>query len=210
MENNKFFELEREYGNVAAGTDSYSVYRQHFSEAISVMTKFIESDDCMRSVKEAVDAMVSTITRGGKIIAIGNGGSCSDAAHFVSELTGKYRGVRQPIAAIALSDAGAMSCIANDFGYSNVFVRQVQAIGKFEDTLLCLSTSGKSENVVKAAEHAKRYGLFVVSITGSNGDQLARYSDVVIRIPHCGTADRIQEVGLVLIHAIVDQLERRV
>lgn len=177
-------------------------------EATNVLGDFRQKGENLADIALATKAMVNTLKSGGKLISCGNGGSYSDAQHFASELSGKYRGVRPAIAALALTDGGAMSCIANDFGYQFVFKRQLEAIGRPGDTLLCLSTSGNSDSILVAAEHAKRVGINVVSITGNSGGKLRQYSDVLITIPHAGSADRIQELTIVIIHILVNLVEK--
>lgn len=169
----------------------------------SVLQKFQKSDEPMK-ILEAANIMIACLKAGGKIISCGNGGSFSDAQHFVSELTGRYREDRDPIAAIALSDGGAITCIGNDFGYEDIFARQVRGLGKEGDVLLCLSTSGKSLNVINAAFSAVGRGVKVVYIAGGDVDLLG----TVIRIPHHGTADRIQEVTIIVIHILVNLIEK--
>lgn len=186
------------------------IIMQELCESREVLSYFITNEDNLIDIQKAAKAMIESIKFGNKIISCGNGGSFSDAQHFASELSGKYRGVRPAIAAIALSDGGAMTCIANDFGYQFVFKRQLEAIARPGDTLLCLSTSGNSENILVAAEHARRVGIKVVSISGNSGGKLNEFSDVMIKVPHSGTADRIQEVGLVVIHILVNLIEKSV
>jgi D-sedoheptulose 7-phosphate isomerase len=177
-------------------------------EATNVLAEFRQKGENLADIALACKAMLESLKAGGKLISIGNGGSYSDAQHFASELSGKYRGVRPAIAAMALSDGGAMSCIANDFGYNHVFKRQLEAIGKPGDTLLCLSTSGTSENILVAAEYAKRVGINVIGISGNSGGKLKQYCDVMIEIPHSGSADRVQELSIVIIHILVNLIEK--
>lgn len=177
-------------------------------ESIQSLHRNTFTVDNVNNIISIADIMTTAIRHGNKILACGNGGSFSDAQHFASELVGKYRGVRPALPAIALSDGGAMSCIANDFGYTYVFKRQVEALGKPGDVLLCLSTSGNSKNVLTAAEHAKRTGLKVVAISGQSGGQLKEWCDVMVNIPHVESADRIQEVGLFIIHVLVNLIEK--
>lgn len=168
---------------------------------------FLKSDPFYK-IKDVAELMITAIQNQHKILSCGNGGSYSDAQHFASELSGKYRGVRPAIAAIALSDGGAMSCIANDFGYAHVFERQVEAIGKSGDVLLCLSTSGNSENVILAAKRAKEIGITTVGICGNSGGELKKHLDIMIEVPHSGTADRIQELSIIVIHILVGLIEK--
>jgi D-sedoheptulose 7-phosphate isomerase len=178
--------------------------------AWKTLERFAENDDQVINIQESVNLMVASLKSGGKLMSIGNGGSFSDAQHFASELSGKYRGVRPAIAAMALTDGGAITCIGNDFGYNQIFKRQIEAIGRAGDTLLCLSTSGNSENILVAAEHAKRIGINVVSICGNGGGKLKDYSDILIEVPHAGSADRVQEVTIIVIHILVNLIEKQV
>lgn len=183
---------------------------QELEEAGLVFQKFITDDAAVKQVATAASEMISCLSNGGKLMSIGNGGSFSDAQHFASELSGKYRKERPAIAAMALSDGGAITCIGNDFGFNQIFKRQVEAVGRAGDVLLCLSTSGNSENILVAAERARSMGIHVVGITGKSGGKLREYLDTWIEIPHTGSADRIQECGLIVLHILVNLIERGV
>lgn len=180
---------------------------KQLQESQQVFQKFIDNDQ-VDSIHNAAQIMAKSIKSGGKLLSCGNGGSFSDAQHFASELSGKYRGERPAIAAIALVDGGAITCIANDFGYNQIFKRQLEAFGRENDVLLCLTTSGNSENVVVAAEYAKRVGMKVIGICGNSGGKIKEHLDVMIEIPHTGTADRIQEITIVVIHILVMLIEK--
>lgn len=188
---------------------SSEIIHREFQESIALLTKFIGNDDAICNLQDAATWMVDALQLGGKIISIGNGGSFSDAQHFASELSGKYRGVRPAIAAMALSDGGAMSCIANDFGYNQVFKRQIEAVGRPGDVLLCLTTSGNSENIIVAAERAKQLQITTIGICGNAGGKLKEYLDLMIEIPHAGDAGKIQELTIVIIHILVNLIERQ-
>lgn len=131
-----------------------------------------------------------------------------DAMHFAEELTGRYRDDRPSLPAIAISDPSHLSCVGNDYGYAHVFSRFVEGMGRQGDVLLGISTSGNSENVVKAAEAARAKGMKVVALTGNTGGKLAALADVEIRVPHTGYADRIQEVHIKVIHSLIDHIEQ--
>lgn len=180
----------------------------HFSEAASVLENFRADGRNLDAVRRAGDLMVAALKAGGKLISCGNGGSMCDAMHFAEELTGKFRDDRPPIAAISISDPSHLSCVGNDHGFEQVFARFVQAIGKPGDVLLAISTSGNSPNVLRAAEVAKRQGVQVVGLTGKDGGKLAPLCDVEVRVPHGGYADRVQEVHIKVIHALIDHIER--
>jgi D-sedoheptulose 7-phosphate isomerase len=182
--------------------------KQHFEEAQSVLRAFLSDDQNISAIENAGQLMVASLTKGGKILSCGNGGSMCDAMHFAEELSGKYRESRPPFAAISLSDAGHMSCVANDFGYNHVLSRMVQAIGQPGDVLLAISTSGNSENILLAAKEAHAKNIKVVALTGKDGGQLAALADVEIRAPKSGWADRAQEIHIKVIHALIDYIER--
>lgn len=131
-----------------------------------------------------------------------------DAMHFAEELTGRYRDDRPGMAAVACADPSHITCVANDFGFDQIFSRYVQSIGKPGDVLLAISTSGNSPNVVAAAEMARSMGIAVVGLTGKNGGTLAALCDIEIRVPWAGYADRIQEIHIKVIHALIDGIER--
>ncbi len=172
------------------------------------MMKILEDEPLLKSIEDAAKLMTYTFDSDvGKVIAFGNGGSFSDAQHFASELSGKYRESRRPFPAMALTDGGSMSCIANDFGYNQVFKRQLEAIADHRDIVLALSTSGNSENVLNAVEYAKRIGVTVIGITGQHG-KLKDFCDICIEIPHHGFADRTQEATILIIHILVMLIEK--
>ena len=179
-------------------------------EASEVLEKFLSDDSNLEKIKNAADLITACITNGGKVISCGNGGSHCDAMHFAEELTGKYRDSRKPLPAIAISDPGYISCVANDFGYEQVFSRFIEGLGNPGDCLLAISTSGNSENILKAAETAREKNMKVIALTGNSGGKLASKADVEIRVPHQGYADRIQEIHIKIIHIIINLIERNI
>ncbi len=175
---------------------------------IDVILKIREDEKILNHIEAVSKTMYEQMCLGNKIISFGNGGSYSDAQHFATELSGRYQDNRSALAAIALSDGGAMSCIANDFGYRQVFKRQLEAIGKPGDVILALSTSGNSENVLTASEYAKRSGMIVFGITGQQG-KLKDLCDLCIDIPHTGYADKTQEATIMILHILVLLIEKQ-
>lgn len=186
------------------------IIRAELSEAQHVLNQFINDPENLRRIEAAAQVMADAIQGRGKILSCGNGGSMCDAMHFAEELTGRYRNNRPALPAIAISDASHMSCVANDYGYDQVFSRYVEALGQPGDVLLGISTSGNSPNVLKAAEAARSRGMKVVTLTGKDGGQLAALSDVEIRVPHFGYADRIQEIHIKVIHILMLLIEQHV
>ncbi|TVT37986.1 D-sedoheptulose 7-phosphate isomerase [Hymenobacter setariae] len=185
-----------------------SLVRAELSEARTVLDQFLTNEANLACITQAAKLMVNSLRNGGKILTCGNGGSLCDAQHFAEELSGRYRQDRPALAAIALTEASHMTCVANDYGFEFVFSRFVQALGRPGDVLLAISTSGNSPNVLNAVEAAKAAGMQVVSLTGKNGGKLADLSDVEIRVPHFGFADRIQEVHIKAIHIMILLIEK--
>ncbi len=147
--------------------------------------------------------------RGNKLLACGNGGSAADAEHLVAELVGRYRDERRALPAVTLAAGSAtLTALANDYGYTRVFARQVEALAQSGDLLFAISTSGKSPNVLEAARSARARGCRVVGFTGAAGGPLAAEADLVIAAPSTVTA-RIQEVHGICIHAICESLDAR-
>ena len=184
-----------------------SIFFKDFEQAQAVLLDFISDLKNFELLEKAGMLMVDSLQSGGKIISCGNGGSMSDAMHFAEELTGRFRENRPGIAAIAISDPSYISCVANDFGYEEVFARFVQSMGNNHDVLLAISTSGNSKNVLKAVSVARDKGLKVISLTGKNGGELKNCSDVCVNVDHGGYSDRIQEIHIKIIHSLIRFVE---
>ena len=165
---------------------------EELKEAAKVLDQFLSNDQNLSQIDAAAQLMSDAINNGGKIFSCGNGGSHCDAMHFAEELTGRYRENRKALPAIAISDPSHISCVSNDFGFDFIFSRYIEGLGNEGDVLLCISTSGNSKNVLRAAEMARQKKMKVVALTGKNGGELADLVDVEIRVPHMGYADRIQ------------------
>jgi len=178
------------------------------TEARTVLDQFLADERNLTCIAEAAELIVASLKNGGKVLTCGNGGSLCDAQHFAEELSGRYRHDRPALAAIALTEASHMTCVANDYGFEFVFSRFVQALGRRGDVLLAISTSGNSPNILNATEAARAAGMKVVSLTGKNGGKLADLSDIEIRVPHFGFADRIQEVHIKAIHIMILLIEK--
>jgi len=163
-----------------------------------------------KPIAAAVQAILASVTSGGKVLACGNGGSAADAQHFAAEFVGRYERERPELAAIALTtDSSILTAIANDYDYKAVFAKQVRALGGAGDVLLAISTSGNSANVLAAVEAAHEREMVVVALTGKGGGTMAqvlRETDVHISVPHDRTA-RIQEVHLLALHCICDGVD---
>lgn len=180
----------------------------HFSEALHLLQEFISAPETLINIERAAMTMANCLHQGGTIFSCGNGGSFCDAMHFAEELTGRYREDRPPFRAIAISDASHITCVANDFGFQDIYSRYLQAHGKEGDVLLAISTSGNSLNIVNAAESAAKKKMTVIALTGKTGGKLAGMCDIEIRAPYSDYADRAQEIHIKVIHALIDSIEK--
>jgi D-sedoheptulose 7-phosphate isomerase len=158
-------------------------------------------------IKKACMLAVDTLKNGNKILIFGNGGSAADAQHIAAELTGRYKVERKGLPAIALTtDTSALSAIANDYGYDQVFSRQVEALANRDDLLLAISTSGNSQNVVNALEVGKQIACNSIAFTGKGGGVMQQMCDVNIIIPSSNTP-RIQEMHILIGHIICGAID---
>ncbi len=154
------------------------------------------------------EAVAACLHAGGKVLACGNGGSACDAMHFCEELTGRFRRERPALAAIACIDPGHLTCTANDYGFDRVFSRWVEALGRKGDVLVVLSTSGNSPNIVNAIEEARERGLVTGALLGRDGGQCRSLAEFEWIVPG-EQSDRIQELHMLLLHVLVESVERR-
>jgi D-sedoheptulose 7-phosphate isomerase len=188
--------------------DPVTRVREHFAESIA--TKQAAVDVISESIAVAGELMGQALLNDGKILSCGNGGSAGDAQHFSSELLNRFERERPGLPAMALTtDSSTITSISNDYAYEEIFSKQIRALGKPEDILLGISTSGNSENVCRAIAAAHERGMKVVALSGRNGGRMAELfeeGDVEIRVPATRTA-RIQEVHLVIIHALCDLID---
>ena len=157
---------------------------------------------------EAAGAMIAALRSGGRVLACGNGGSAADAQHFAAELVGRFERERAALGAIALTtDTSIVTAVANDYDFSRVFARQVEALGRPGDVLLGISTSGGSANVIAAFAAAKAGGMTTVALTGRDGGAVGAAADIHVNVPAVSTA-RVQEVHRTLLHAVCALIER--
>ncbi|MGE4159608.1 MAG: SIS domain-containing protein [Planctomycetota bacterium] len=178
------------------------------AEAQRVLDELVASGEGARFTETLGEWLSLSLSKGGRVLAAGNGGSHADALHFAEEFTGKYRKERRPLAVMALGEATHATCTANDFGFEDIFARQVEAFARSGDVLVLLSTSGNSENLIRAASAAKKSGAKVVGLLGKGGGKLKPHCDLSIVVPG-STADRIQELHMLLLHTAIEMTERR-
>jgi D-sedoheptulose 7-phosphate isomerase len=171
------------------------------------MARALVDDDLAAAIEQVAGLIAQRYRAGATLLLFGNGGSAADAQHIATELTGRYLLDRRPLAALALADnTASLTAIGNDFGFDQVFARQVRAFGREGDVAVGLSTSGASANVLAAMAAAREAGLATIGITGPRGDQLAELCDHCIRIPAEQTP-QIQEGTMLVLHTICELVE---
>lgn len=179
-------------------------YHNSLNEHILLMQKLSLMD---KLVGEAIGLVTSCIRNGGKLMFCGNGGSAADSQHLAAEFTGRFIKDRIPLAALALStDTSALTCISNDYSFDEVFARQVSGLGKQDDCLIAISTSGNSKNVIRAVEVAKEKKIVTIGLLGRDGGRLVDMCDHSIVVPSEVTA-RIQECHIFIGHSICEAVE---
>lgn len=188
----------------------HSIITRELTEAQSVLERFVSDEANIKVIELAANTIVESMKKGGKVISCGNGGSHCDAMHFAEELSGRYRDNRKALPAMCISDVSHVTCVGNDYGFEFIFSRYIEGLGREGDVLFCLSTSGNSPNILRAAEAAKKKGMKVIAMTGKDGGKLAPLADVEVRVPHNGYADRIQEIHIKVIHILMLLIERRI
>jgi D-sedoheptulose 7-phosphate isomerase len=181
---------------------------EHFNDSATL--KLAAAKKLSAPIARASMLMAEALRAGGKVLACGNGGSAADAQHFAAELVNRFERERAPLAGLALTtDSSALTSIANDYSYAQVFEKQLRALGKKGDVLLALSTSGNSASVVAAVQGARELGVRSVALTGNGGGKGAAAlgaDDVHICVPHTRTM-RIQEVHLLVLHCLCDGID---
>ena len=183
--------------------------QEHFKASIETKQRALQ--ELPESIEAAATVMIEALRAGNKILSCGNGGSAGDAQHFSSELLNRFEMERPGLPAVALTtDSSTLTSIANDYAYTEIFSKQVTALGQAGDVLLAISTSGNSPNVVAAMKAAHLRKMPIVALTGKNGGEMAQLihaTDVEVRIPSDSTA-RIQESHLVVIHCLCDLIDQ--
>lgn len=173
------------------------------SSAIEQLTQAAQ----LSFIEKSALTIASCFQAGGKVLIAGNGGSLCDANHFAEELTGFFREKRRALPAIALSDAGHLTCVGNDIGFEHVFSRAIDAYGKQGDVFIGLSTSGNSPNIVNAFERAKELKLNTIAFLGKRGGRLKGFADLELIVEGFETSDRIQEAHMLAVHIIIELIE---
>ncbi|HKX93169.1 MAG TPA: D-sedoheptulose 7-phosphate isomerase, partial [Methylibium sp.] len=182
--------------------------QSHFADSAAAKQRTLDAQ--LPAIAAAVHRLADALRAGGKVLVCGNGGSAADAQHFAAELSGRFERERPGLAGIALTtDTSALTAIGNDYGFDDVFARQVRALGARGDVAIAISTSGRSPNVLRAVEAARDAGLKVVALTGGDGGALATAADVTLRVSASTLSARIQETHILVGHVICELVDRR-
>jgi D-sedoheptulose 7-phosphate isomerase len=186
--------------------DALAALRTIFDETAAAHRRF--AGQGLEAVAAAAAAVGLAVTTGRKVLAFGNGGSASDAEHLVAELVGRFEGERQALAGVALTaDSAVVTAIANDYGYDQVFARQIEALGREGDVAFGISTSGRSPNVLAALTAAKARGMTTIALTGRDGGPIGAKADIHVNVAETSTP-RVQEVHRTAIHAMCTLVEQ--
>ena len=196
--------MDKAKGQTLATMD---VWKSALNEAHQTIEKFLSDSEQLARCEAFSKLLTETFKSGGKLFTCGNGGSHCDAMHFAEEFTGRYRKDRAPLGALALGDPSHVTCVSNDYGFNEIFSRQLVGLGRKGDMLVGLSTSGNSENVIRAFAAANEVGIKTVALLGRDGGKLKGMADLAIVIP-AQTSDRIQEMHIKIIHTVIETVER--
>lgn len=181
--------------------------RKDLEESRNTVDNYLQSEGAVEKIEQAIELMAQSINQGGKVISAGNGGSMCDAMHFAEELTGRYRGDRSSLPAIAICDPSHITCVGNDYGFDYIFSRFLQGVGAKGDVFLGISTSGNSKNIIEGCKVCKDKGMKSICLLGKDGGALKDMCDIPLIVPHSGYADRIQEVHTTIIHIFIRGIE---
>ena len=183
--------------------------RASLNEAQRALDALLADEATLEKIAEAGALLAKTLDGDGRVFSCGNGGSMCDAMHYAEELSGRYRLERRALAATVISDPSHLSCVANNYGYEQVFARYLEAHARPGDCLLAISTSGTSKNVLAAAEVAHARGVAVIALTGKLETPLGKLATIELCTPGGRFADRVQELHIKLIHILIELVERQ-
>ena len=189
-------------------SDSRQAIEQALSDAQHCLTSFIQDEATSQQILNIAEVVCQAFQNQHQVYIAGNGGSHCDALHFAEEFTGQYRKARRALPAMALGEASHSTCVSNDYGFEQVFARQIEAFGKKGDVFIALSTSGNSQNLVEAVNKAKALGVITVGLLGKGGGTLKELVDQCMVVPGA-TSDRIQEIHMMVLHILIEAVERQ-
>jgi D-sedoheptulose 7-phosphate isomerase len=180
----------------------------HFERSLAALKRASQDAALLATAREIAAVITAALRSGNKLLIIGNGGSAADAQHIAAEIIGRYKQDRPAYAAMALTtDTSALTAVANDYGFEQVFARQVEGLGRRGDVLLALSTSGRSPNILAALRSARQRGLVTIGFTGSKGEALRSLCDHLLVSPSDDTPV-VQQIHLAVAHGICDEIEQ--
>ncbi len=183
------------------------ILKQSFLEEYEVLGAFIKDEKNFETIGKIATELAAAYKNGKKSLIAGNGGSNCDAMHFAEEFTGRFRKERPALPSISISDSSHITCVGNDYGFDAIFSKGIEAFGQEGDFFLGLSTSGNSKNIIEAVKVAKEKGLKTVALLGKDGGQLKGMCDYEFII-NAKTSDRVQEVHMMILHIIIEGVER--
>lgn len=184
-----------------------NILEKSLQEAFDCLREFMTKEVNLKAIISGVTFISESLQNGNKVICCGNGGSLCDASHFAEELTGRFRSDRIPLPAISINDAAHITCVGNDYSFSEIYSRYIEAIGQKGDILLAISSSGNSENILRACDSAKKKGMIIIGLTCDSENSLRAKSDVSICAPKTRYSDRIQEIHIKVIHIMIQLIE---
>ena len=180
----------------------------HLKQSLAALERATQDAALLGAARKIAAVVIAALRSGNKLLIIGNGGSAADAQHIAAEIVGRYKQDRPAWAAIALTtDTSALTAIANDYGFEQVFARQVEGLGQRGDVLLALSTSGRSPNILAALRTARQRGLVTIGFTGTRGEALGEFCDHLLVAPSADTPI-VQQIHLAVAHGICDEIEQ--
>jgi D-sedoheptulose 7-phosphate isomerase len=181
--------------------------KNNFIHTAKLIDEFLSINNHQKQLEEVIVILANKHRQGLKGLTCGNGGSACDAMHYAEELTGRFRANRPALPAISLTDSTHITCVANDFGFEQIFSRGVEAFGQTGDYLIAISTSGNSPNIIRAVEVARERQMLTIGLLGRDGGILSNMTDFNFIVP-AETSDRIQEVHILILHTMVEGIER--
>ncbi len=189
--------------------DKIEIIKNHLLESINVKNRIVEDNKLVVKIAKASDLIINSVNKGGKVMWCGNGGSAADAQHLSAELIARLNFNRKPIASIALTtDTSFLTAWSNDIDFSSIFSRQVEGLGRSDDVLIGISTSGNSKNILEAIKSANEKNIKTIAFLGKDGGKIKSHADISIVAPSENT-QHIQESHITIGHIICDIIERK-
>jgi D-sedoheptulose 7-phosphate isomerase len=183
--------------------------RQYIQDSINIKNTILNDDDLITNIMYCVNTIVDALNQGGKVFFAGNGGSAADAQHIAAEFVCKLYNDRQSLPAIAITtDTSILTAVSNDYGYEMVYSRQLEALAETTDIFIAISTSGNSENILRAVDYCKENDIYTIGLTGETGGGMTALCDVCLHVPSSDTA-RIQEIHILIGHILCYLVEQK-